>query len=231
MPPTAKRKAVIIGATGLVGSRLLALLLEDKDFGEIHAFLRGALPEHPKLRQSVMELSQLETAVFPAADAVFCCLGTTLRRAGSREAFRKVDFDATLAAARRARAAGCRIFLLVTARGANPESRIFYNRVKGEIETAVRELSFPSLVILRPGLLLGARSESRPLESLAQAVLGALKPLLIGPLSAARPIAGETVARAMHAAAKGDWKAPFILEGAELEVLGAARRGDYEPAS
>lgn len=219
----AQRTAVIIGATGLVGSRLLSLLLEDTEYLEIHAFVRRALPEHPKLRQSVMDLTGLEAAHFPQADAVFCCLGTTLRRAGSREAFRKVDFDATLAAARRARAAGCRIFLLVTAQGANPNSRIFYNRVKGEIEKAVRELSFPSLVILRPGLLLGERDESRPLEALAQAVLGTLKPLLIGPLSVARPIAGDTVARAMHIAAKGDWKAPFILEGYELEVLGSPR--------
>jgi uncharacterized protein YbjT (DUF2867 family) len=130
-------------------------------------------------------------------DDIFCCLGTTLRKAGSREAFRRVDLDYPLQAARLGRAAGARQFLLVSAVGADPSSRVFYNRAKGEVEAAVAGVGYPRMVILRPSLLLGKRRESRPGERVAEWIMRPLGPLMRGPLARYRPVEAEAVARAM----------------------------------
>jgi len=135
---------------------------------------------------------------------VYCCLGTTIKKAGSQDAFRRVDHDYVVALAQAAKQAGARRFLLVSALGANPRSHIFYNRVKGEVERDVSAVAFAAVHIFRPSLLLGERAESRPLERLGTLAFGVLAPLLVGPLRPYRPIAAEAVAQAMVRAALGE---------------------------
>jgi uncharacterized protein YbjT (DUF2867 family) len=133
-------------------------------------------------------------------DALACCLGTTIKKAGSREAFRFVDHDLPLAAAQLAHARGARQMALVTAYGADPDSRIFYNRVKGEVERDVRAVGFDALHVFRPSLLTGERDEHRTGEAIGEAVLRIFNPLLVGPLRPLRPTSAEDVALAINAA-------------------------------
>lgn len=134
-------------------------------------------------------------------DDAFCALGTTIKTAGSRAAFRRVDFGYVVAFARAARASNARRFMLVSAIGSSARSRIFYLRVKGETEEAVAALGFPALDIFRPGLLLGQRAESRPREALGMALAPFLNPLMLGPAKAYRGIPADMVAAAMIIAA------------------------------
>ena len=186
--------ALLAGATGLIGHALAAQWAGP---GDLHLLVRRPLAApgaHCRVR--VVDFAALPR--LPAAGSAFCCLGTTIRQAGSREAFRAVDFDAVLAFARAARAAGVQRFAVVSALGANPGSGSFYLRVKGEMEEALRELGFAQLVIVRPSLLTGNRAAlgqpARLGEVLALALTAPLAPLIP---RAWRPISGATVARAM----------------------------------
>lgn len=167
------RSVVLVGATGLVGSECLTLLLADPAFDRVTVLTRRPLegvPDAPKLAAHVIDLEHPEPhADLLATDALICALGTTIRQAGSRERFRAVDHDIPLALGRLAAARGLRHFLLVSALGADPRSRVFYNRVKGELEEALAALPLPGLTIVRPSLLLGQRREFRLGERVAQA--------------------------------------------------------------
>lgn len=162
------RTALIAGATGLVGSFLLQNLLEDPLYRQVKILVRKPLEiKHPRLVQQVVDYQKLDLADL-SADDVCCCLGTTIKKAGSREVFRKVDHDYPLALAQAALGAGARRFALVSAMGANARSRIFYNRVKGEVEDALRQLPLEVLCIMQPSLLLGPRKEYRTGEEVAK---------------------------------------------------------------
>jgi uncharacterized protein YbjT (DUF2867 family) len=165
-----------------------------------------------------VDIARLEEESLPAAEDAFCCLGTTIKKAGSQEAFRAVDHDAVLAFARAAKRAGVRRFLVVTALGADARSSVFYNRVKGEAEQALQALGFESLVILRPSLLLGDRAESRPGERAAIVASRVLGPLL-RPFGS-RPIEARTVARAMTALAQAAPQGVRVALSGELQELG-----------
>lgn len=193
------RTALLLGATGLVGGHCLDLLLEEPAYREIRSIGRRPVErEHPRLVQTITELDRLEEhAELFAVDDVFCCLGTTIRSAGSREAFRRVDVEYPATAARLAATAGADRFLVVSALGADAESRVFYNRAKGEMETIVRRHPFQAVWILRPSLLLGDRQEERLGERLGALLARPLEPLLRGPLRRYRPIAARSVAIAM----------------------------------
>lgn len=221
--PSPARSALVLGATGLVGGHCLDLLLADGAWTRVAALGRRPAPrEHPKLEQRTADFDRLEEhADAFAADDVFCCLGTTIRAAGSREAFRRVDHDYPLAAARLASARGARHFLLITALGADPASRVFYNRVKGEVERDVAALPFAGVALVRPSLLLGGRAERRPGEALAQKVAPVLNPLLVGPLRRYRAIPVRTVARAMVRLAMEGIEGVRVVESDELAALGA----------
>lgn len=193
------RSVALAGATGLVGRAILEGLLADASVTAVHTFgRRGPGFEHPRLTPHVVDFDALPT--LPPLDEVYLALGTTIKAAGSQAAFRALDFDANLAFARAAHAAGARRAGLVSSMGADTKSRIFYNRVKGETEQALARLTFEGLVIVRPSLLTGDREAlgqiARPAERVAQVVLG-----LLGPLVPAnyRPIAAATVARALLA--------------------------------
>lgn len=219
MPP---RSALVLGATGLVGGHCLDLLLDDPGYDRVAVLARRALPrEHPKLHQEVVDFDRLAEHVERVrADHVFCCLGTTLRRAGSREAFREVDLEYPRRAAEGASRGLAECFLLVSAMGADAGSRIFYNRVKGEAEAAVQGVPFPSVVILRPSLLLGERSERRPGERVAQGVMGPLSFLMVGPLRKYRAVEGRTVARAMIRLANDGGRGVRIVESDGIQEAG-----------
>ena len=200
----APRIALLAGASGLVGGHCLRLLLAEPTYGRVIALGRRALPlQHPKLEQKLVDFAHIADLV-PRADDVYCCLGTTIKKAGSQAAFRRVDHDYVVALAQAAKQAGARRFLLVSALGANPRSRIFYSRVKGEVERDVSAVPFTAVHIFRPSLLLGERGASRPFERLAFPLFKALTPLLVGPMRPYRAIAAETVARAMIRAALSD---------------------------
>ena len=198
-----RRTALLAGATGLVGGHVLRLLLADESYQKITVLSRRGLPvTSPKLQQRLIDFDHLADLDVPRVDDVFCCLGTTIKKAGSQEAFRKVDFGYVDALARVAARAGAKQFLLVSAIGANAKSRVFYSRVKGETEAAVQAVGFAGTHIFRPSMLLGDRAESRILERLGTPLMRAVAFAMVGPLRRARPIAAADVAAAMVKVAK-----------------------------
>ena len=213
------RTALVAGASGLVGGLLLDMLLESPLYRGVCSLGRRPVPKQPpRLTQRTVDFARLEGEALPASEDAFCCLGTTIKKAGSQEAFRAVDHDAVLAFAKAARKAGARRFLVVTALGANARSRVFYNKVKGEVEEALQGLGFETLVVLRPSLLLGERAESRPGEHAAIVVSKVLGPLL-RPFGG-RPIEANTVARAMLALARDTPAGVRVALSGELQELG-----------
>ena len=172
-------KLILIGATGLVGREVLRLALADARVTAIVAPARKALPAHAKLEAPLVDFDHLPPdAPWWQADAVICTLGTTMKVAGTRQAFRRVDHDYPLAAARLALAAGTRTYVLNSAAGANAASRFFYNRVKGELERDLEALGFASLTHVRPGLIGGERDVARAGECAALRLLRVLGPVL-----------------------------------------------------
>jgi len=208
------RTALLAGATGLVGSHVLDLLLADGEWTQVVTVGRRSVPvRHAKLEQRILDLGALEAvADLPHADDVFCCLGTTMRQAGSEEAFRRVDHDFVLALARAGVRVGARQFLLVSAIGADPQSRVFYSRVKGETEAAVRKLPYRAVQIFRPGLLLGKRAEFRLGERIAMLGAPLVQPLLVSRLRRFRSIKASDVARAMVRVAREAPRGPNVWE-------------------
>ena len=217
-----RRTAIVAGATGLVGRALLEELLADGNLGSVHVLVREEKPAWRKrngLTQHVVDYKALH--VLPTVDDAYCCLGTTIKVAGSQEAFRAVDFDAALAFARAAHAAGATRFGLVSALGADPHSRVFYNRVKGEVERAIAALGFESMVIARPSLLLGDRAalnqptrRGERIAALLTRPLGWLMPASV------RPIEAATVARALVRSVQRGEPGLFALSSATLQLLG-----------
>jgi uncharacterized protein YbjT (DUF2867 family) len=203
---TPQKTALIAGASGLIGSQLLTLLLASERYAKVIVVGRRPVPQvHPKLEQRVLEFDQLEQhRLSLIADDVYCCLGTTMRQAGSKEAFYKVDYLYVVKLAALTAGNFAAQFLVVSAMGADANSSIYYNRVKGEMEDAVRNTPFRAIHIFRPSLLLGKRSEKRLGEQIGAVLLGLLRPLLLGPLRKYQPIEAATVARAMLSAAEED---------------------------
>lgn len=225
--------ALLAGASGLVGGSLLAQLLASSAYDEVVALVRRPLAvAHPKLRQVVVDYAHLDLATaIGRADDAFCCLGTTLKRAGSQAAFRSVDHDAVLAFARAAQRAGARRFFVVSSLGAAVDSRVFYNRVKGEMEAALRGRDFATLGIFRPSLLLGGRAEARWGERVGSLALTLLAPVLVGRWRRYRAIPAEVVARAMLRCAAGTGARGVLTLGSEeLQVLGRPEAGRPDAA-
>lgn len=213
---------LVAGASGLVGSALVRLLLADAEGPRVVAVSRRPLGlAHPRVTEVVADFARLEDAAMPRVGTAFCALGTTMAKAGSEEAFRAVDLDAVVAFALRARRAGASRFLLVSALGADPRSRVFYNRVKGEAEDALRGLGFEGLALLRPSLLLGERAEARPAERVAAAASGLFSWAFAGPLSRWRPVPAESVAAALLAVAAAGLSGVRVVENDEIHRLAA----------
>lgn len=186
---------ILVGATGLVGGYVLEQALAAPGVASVLVLARRALPSHPKLRVELVDFEHLpEEAPWWRADAVICTLGTTMRAAGTREAFRRVDHDYPLAVALLARKHGTPAYVLNSAVGADASSRVFYNRVKGELERDLTALGFESLTFARPGLIAGERREARPGEQAALRALAMAGRLLP---RAWRPNPAQRIARAL----------------------------------
>lgn len=211
---------LIAGASGLVGHELLIQLLADPNVTSVTSLGRSPQKRaHAKLHDVITNFERLEYVELPKSDVAFCCLGTTIKKAGSQEAFSKVDHDYVLNFAKAAQAVGVQSFIVISAMGADVNSKVFYSRVKGQVEQDLKNLNFQNLVILRPSLLLGERSERRTNEKVAAWIGGFLKPLFVGPLLNIRPIDAKDVAKAMKLAASkprpltGDPQAAIISNG------------------
>jgi uncharacterized protein YbjT (DUF2867 family) len=208
--------ALLAGTTGLIGSQLLDLLLESNEYEKVIAISRKPLNKtHTKLNNLVCELNQLQNhAAELKADDVFCCLGTTMKKAKTKEAFRAVDYDAPLALAKFSKENGAKKYLLISALGANKNSSIFYNKVKGEVEEAIGQLGFDSFHIFQPSLLTGPRKEQRTGEEAAQVfykIFGFLIPKKFASIESIK------VARAMIALAKDEKKGKVVHSSGELQ--------------
>lgn len=203
----------LLGATGLVGRHCLDLLARDPSFTRVVVLARRKFAEAtaPRVEAHLVDFDRLEEhRELLGVDQVICALGTTIKTVGgSKERFRAVDYGIPLAAARIARAQGARHFLLVSALGASADSRIFYSRVKGELEDALRSAGFRSLTILRPSLLLGHRAEFRLGEAVAKRLAWAVP-------GRYRPIDARDVAAALVRAARADEPGMHIIESDEI---------------
>ena len=190
------RKAIVAGATGLTGGHLLSLLLEDKRYSHVTALVRHQnLHAHHKLTELLMDYDEMPK--LPHVDDAYCCLGTTIKKAGSEAAFRKVDFDYVVAFARAAKLAGAQRFMVISALGASSKSAIFYSRVKGEMEHALREIGFEAVHIFQPSLILGERKEARAAERISIAAFNMFGWLMVGALQKYKAIESATIAKAM----------------------------------
>ena len=215
--PEAGRLALLAGATGLVGRSVLDLLLADSQYTAVHLVGRRA-PDvtHPKLVVHVT--ASLTDYACPAVDDVFIALGTTIKAAGSKTAFKAIDGDAVVALARSAKAAGATRLAVVSAMGADAQSGVFYNQVKGEMEAAVSALGFESVVIARPSLLAGDRDAlkqgERPAEKLSLVAFKLLRPLIPANY---RSIQASSVARAMVSALQTAGKGQHVLLSGSMQ--------------
>lgn len=192
------RSAIVVGATGLVGSTLVKQLCESDEYVAVTVIARRALDySHPKLVVRIKEFDALAESDMEFAHEIFCCLGTTIKKAGSREVFEKIDVEYPVQIAAMAKNRGIQHMIVISAMGANEKSFAYYNRVKGKMEKELIDIDLPQLSIVRPSLLVGNRSELRVGEKIGAAVLAVFNPLLIGPLKRYRSIKAEQVALAM----------------------------------
>ena len=196
--------ALLAGASGLTGGFTLDALLEAPDISRVIALTRRPLGrEHPRLANRIVQFERLEGQLKgTVCEVALCCLGTTLRKAGSQQRFRTVDVDCVLTVARATKAAGARRFVVMSSVGADPHSRNFYLRTKGEMEEELEALGFESLDILQPSMLLAWRAETRPLEFFGRVLMPLLAPVLRGKYTPYRAIRARTVAGAMLGATR-----------------------------
>jgi len=213
--------AVLLGGSGLVGSFCLRALVSDPRYRQITLLSRRELklPLGSCVVEKLVNFEELSSYDFSGAEDVFCALGTTSRKAGSRAAFRRVDLEYPLAAARASLQAGARRFVLVSSVGANATAKSFYLRTKGELEQAVRKLGFSSVHILRPSLLLGKREEFRLAERIAIAVVPLVNFAMLGGMRRYRAISADTVGRAMVAAARSRKTGTLVYEFDQILAL------------
>lgn len=215
------KKALILGATGMVGTQLVKELGKSKIYSEIHLLTRRALKlADPICVGHVVDFGNLSkyADLFKVTD-VFICLGTTIKKAKSKEAFRKVDYDYVIEAARLAKTSNVEKILVITAMGANSKSKFFYSRVKGDVEGTLQHLALNTVHIFRPSLLLGERKEFRAGEKISGLLSTFAKFVFVGPLRPYRAIEANKVAAAMYVAAQTTAKGYHFYDSAEIEEL------------
>ncbi len=215
------KTALIIGATGLVGGFVLEDLLNDDYYSEVIVLTRKSLNKsNPKLKEILVDFNNLENYKNDIkADTVFCCLGTTIKTAGSQEAFKKVDYEYPLRVAEIAKENGATNYLLISALGSSKSSIVFYNRVKGEVEADIAKLNFESFHILQPSLIIGERKESRTGEDIAQKLSPVYDAIMFGPLAKYKSIKASQIAKAMVYYSKLVTKGIMRHESSELQKV------------
>ena len=196
------RVALVAGATGLVGSHLVEILLKSPEYTKVISFVRrdsGMI--HEKLDERIIPFEGMKLLPHEEIDDVFCCLGTTIKKAKTKEAFRKVDYEYPIQLGKLGKEHGAKQYLVISALGAKAGSPFFYSQVKGKLEEDLRELHYPSLHIFRPSLLLGERQEFRLGEKTGELFSRAVRPVMVGRLKRYRSISGKQVAYGMYRAA------------------------------
>lgn len=216
------KTAIVIGATGLTGTHLVADLLHDPAFGKVKVLVRQPwVHARPKLESIIVDFDDEESlAAALHGDVLFCCIGTTIKKAGSQENFRAVDYGIPVKCAGIAKAQGVSQFLLMSSIGANPRSRNFYLRTKGETEAAIQQAGFRSVNIFRPSVLIGQRKEFRLGEWLGRYLFQLFYFLLQGRWKKYRGIKAATVANAMMIAAKENDEGVSIYESDAIQSMG-----------
>ena len=216
----AQKHALIAGATGLIGNELLQQLIRGRQYHTISILSRREVETTSKRVETIIvDYDQLTDKQIPKVDDVFCCLGTTMNKAGSKDAFRKVDYDYPLRVAEIAHHKGAQQYLLVSAMGADDSSYIFYNQVKGEVEVAIAKLGFEVFHVFRPSMLLGERTETRIGEQIGQVVMQGVAPLMVGGLKKYQAIPAETVAEAMVHVARRELRGTYVFESDKIKEL------------
>jgi uncharacterized protein YbjT (DUF2867 family) len=207
--------AIIAGASGLVGQECLRLLFHRYD--SVTSLVRKSTGRlHPNLVERRIDFDRLDTIEIPQGAHVYCALGTTIKKAGSEEAFRRVDFDYPKMLASRSAAAGGARFMLVSSVGSDRASGNFYLRVKGELEEAIAAMPLEAAHFFRPSVLIGDREEGRPAEAVGAVIARAISFALLGPLRKLRPIPAGTVAEAMVSVATGDTRGIHVYHYDEM---------------
>ncbi|MBT2696480.1 NAD-dependent epimerase/dehydratase family protein [Bacillus sp. ISL-40] len=220
------KTALVLGASGLVGNELVKTLIQQNNYEKIHLLVRRPIEfNDPSCEEHIVDFDQLHKyqELFQVTD-VFCCIGTTIKKAKSKEAFRKVDYKYPVEAAKISSKSGVEKFLIITAMGSNSKSLIFYNQVKGQVEEALRKLIIPSVHIFKPSLLLGERTEFRFGERIAEKASAILNLLMIGPLRPYKAIEARNVAAAMAAVAQTDKSGVNIYPSHEIERIAREKK-------
>ncbi|MBT2679693.1 NAD-dependent epimerase/dehydratase family protein [Bacillus sp. ISL-35] len=218
----AGKTALIAGATGLIGKELLQFLLNGNDYDKVIAIVRRSVGiDHPKLDERIVQFDHLEQSkeLF-SVDDVFCCLGTTIKKAKTKEAMWKIDVEYPVSIARMASSEGAKKFLLVSSMNADAESAIFYPRMKGKLEEEIKQIPFETTAIFRPSLLLGEREEFRLGERTAAAIFSKVPFLFAGPLRKYKAIEGRTVAAAMYRVAQKNDKGLTVYPSELIQEIG-----------
>lgn len=215
------RKAIIAGASGLIGKALLQNLLNGNQYDEVLVLVRKELSfQHKKLKQLIVDYTRLKDYTdLIMGDVIFCCLGTTKQKTPNEMEYRKIDHDYPLQLAEIAKQNNIRQYHFVSATGANASAKVFYSRLKGETEDDIIKLGLPSLHIYRPMLLTGKRKEIRIGEKIGAAILTIFDPFLVGFLKRYRSIAAETVAKTMYKQSLKNEAGVFIYRSDKIQKL------------
>ncbi|MEH7114818.1 oxidoreductase [Neobacillus niacini] len=216
-----KKTALVLGATGLIGKELVKIISENEQYEKIHLLVRRSIEiNNERCKTHIVNFDELHkySALFQVDD-VYCCLGTTIKKAKTKEAFRRVDYEYPIEAAKLAKDNGVETFLIVSAMGADVNSRFFYNRVKGEVEDSLKKMDLPSLHIFRPSLLLGNRDEFRLGEKIAEKASSFLNFIMIGPLLPYKGIHAQKVAEAMANIAQANKRGAAIYLSHEIDKM------------
>lgn len=212
--------ATLIGATGLIGNYLLEELLNDSYFDTVRILIRRPIEfSHPKLEKKLVNFNDNDSILVALnnSDVIFCTIGTTQKKVkGDKEAYRKVDYDIAVNAARFSKMVGCETFVIVSSVGANSSSNNFYLKLKGEIEEAIKAVDFQSVHIMRPSILMGERKESRAGESISKKIMSVLSFMIPAKY---KPIHGRDVAKAMVAVARTKKEGFHIYQYAEMKTV------------
>ena len=216
MTTSVQKTALVLGATGLIGNLLTHRLVDSPLYANVKVFVRKSLPwKHPRLQEVQFDFDHPNGLLTQSTD-IFCCLGTTIKKAGSKTAFRQVDYQYPMDIAQLGLANGAQQFALVSSMGANPESSIFYNQVKGEVERDLTALNYPTLLIFRPSLLFGQRTEYRLGERIASGVMRLFNPLVP---SKYKGIDADKVAHGMQATMEKGLTGRHVFESDALQAF------------
>lgn len=215
------KSALIFGASGLVGSELLNCLLTGSEYKKVFVLVRKPLGlKSPKAEEIVIDFEELaKYKDYFKVDDVYCCLGTTIKKAKSQKAFKRVDVEYPLEIAQMAMEMGVERFLVISSMGANPKSKVFYSRMKGLLEQELKKIGFKSLHIFRPSLLLGDRKEFRLGESAAAFISKWISFIFLGPLKKIKPIHAKNVAKGMYKAAQSKAEGVYTYLSDEIAEL------------